>query len=127
LRFDSSAESVESDLKVRNQTQTELVGKKGPSNEERDMKALMIGVGLAAIVTPALADFYVIQEPTTKRCRIVEERPAPNAGVIIGGAGFGVRVEAENRMRTVEVCKETTGSGGPVIIEERRERVIRER
>ena len=31
------------------------------------MKALMIGVGLAAIVTPALADFYIIQEPTTKR------------------------------------------------------------
>jgi hypothetical protein len=84
------------------------------------MKALMIGVGLAAIVTPALADFYIIQEPTTKRCRIVEERPAPNAGIIIGGAGFGVRVEAENRMRTVEVCKETTGRGGPAVIEERR-------
>jgi len=97
------------------------------------MKALMIGVGLAAIVTPALADFYIIQEPTTKRCRIVEERPAPNVGVIIGGAGFGVRVEAENRMRTIEVCKETTGRGGPAVIEERggpavieerRERVI---
>jgi hypothetical protein len=99
----------------------------GPSNEEINMKALMIGVGLAAIVTPALADYYIIQEPTTKRCRIVEERPAPNAGIIIGGAGFGVRLEAENRMRTVEVCKETTGSGGPVVIEERRERVIRER
>ena len=54
------------------------------------MKALMIGVGLVAIATPALADYYIIQEPTTKRCRIVEERPAPNAGVIIGGAGFGV-------------------------------------
>jgi hypothetical protein len=110
------------------------------------MKALMIGVALAAIVTPALADFYIIQEPTTKRCRIVEERPAPNAGIIIGGAGFGVRVEAENRMRTVEVCKETTGRAGPeviiderrgpavieerrgpAVIEERRERVIPER
>jgi hypothetical protein len=50
------------------------------------MKALLIGVGLAAIVTPALADFYIIQEPTTKRCRVVEERPAPNAGIIIGCA-----------------------------------------
>ncbi len=90
------------------------------------MKALMIGVGLAAIVTPALADFYIIQEPTTKRCRIVEERPAPSAGIIIGGAGFGVRVEAENRMRTVEVCREgTTGRRDrDDVIEERRERVI---
>jgi hypothetical protein len=100
------------------------------------MKALMIGVGLAAIVTPALADFYIVQEPTTKRCRIVEQRPAPNAGIIVGGAGFGVRVEAENRMRTIEVCKETTGRGGPevieerrgpAVIEERRERVVPER
>ena len=89
------------------------------------MKALMIGVGLAAIATPALADFYIIQEPTTKRCRIVEERPAPSAGIIIGGNGFGVRVEAENRMRTIEVCKETTGRRDrDEVIEERRERVI---
>ena len=88
------------------------------------MKALMIGVGLAAIATPALADFYIIQEPTTKRCRIVEQRPAPSVGIIIGGGGFPVRIEAENRMRTVEVCNETTGRGGPAVIEERRERVI---
>jgi hypothetical protein len=96
----------------------------GPSNEEKDMKALLIGVGLAAIATPALADFYIIQEPTTKRCRIVEQRPAPSVGVVIGGGGFPVRIEAENRMRTIEVCRETSGSGGPAVIEERRERVI---
>jgi len=74
------------------------------------MKALMIGVGLAAIVTPALADFYIIQEPTTKRCRIVEERPAPNAGIIIGGAGFGVRVEV------TRVEHDPLNSTAPVLI-----------
>jgi hypothetical protein len=84
------------------------------------MKALIAGVALAAIyATPVLADFYIVQEPTTKRCRIVEERPAPGAGVIVGDRGFGVRVEAESHMRTVEICKETTGSGGGVTIEER--------
>jgi len=57
-----------------------------------------------------LADYYIIQEPTTKRCRIVEERPAPGIGVVIGDGGFGIRAEAESRMRTVEVCREgTTG------------------
>ena len=31
------------------------------------------------------------QEPTTKRCRIVEERPAsPGIGVVIGPVGLGV-------------------------------------
>jgi len=89
------------------------------------MKALLAAAALTTFVTPALADYYIIQEPTTKRCRIVEERPAPGVGVVIG-APFGVLVEAESRMRTVEVCREGT-TGGPAVIEERRERVIRER
>ena len=86
------------------------------------MKAMLAGAALAAVfVTPSFADFYIIQEPTTKRCRIVEQRPAPSVGVVIGD-GFPVRVEAENRLRTVEVCREgTTGRApeGGVIIEKR--------
>ena len=86
------------------------------------MKALIAGAAVAAMfATTALADFYVIQEPTTKRCRIVEERPAPGIGVVIGDRGFGIRLEAENHMRTVEVCKEATTGGGVTI--EQRERV----
>ena len=93
------------------------------------MKAILAGAALAAaVITPSFADFYIIQEPTTKRCTIVEQRPAPGAGIIIGDRGFGVRIEAESHMRTVEVCREgTTGrapSGG-VIIEERER--VRER
>jgi hypothetical protein len=82
------------------------------------MRAILAGAALAAfVVTPTLADYYIVQEPTTKRCRIVEERPAsPGVGVVIGGAGFGVRTEAESRMRTVTECRETTGSGGDTII-----------
>lgn len=89
------------------------------------MKALLTATALIALVgTPALAEFYIIQEPTTKRCRIVEERPAPGVGVLIGERGFGVRIEAESHMRTVEVCREgTTGrrtnNGDAVIIDRR--------
>ena len=93
------------------------------------MRALFAAAALAAFMaTPSLADYYIVQDSTTKRCRIVEERPAPGIGVQIGPIGFGVRAEAESRMRTVEECREsgaTTGGGG-VRIEER-ERVIRER
>jgi hypothetical protein len=85
------------------------------------MRAILAGAALAAfIVTPGLADYYIIQEPTTKRCRIVEERPAsPSIGVLIGPGGFGVRAEAESRMRTVEECRESGTTGGGVIIQER--------
>jgi hypothetical protein len=90
------------------------------------MRAVLAGAALAAfVITPSLADYYIIQEPTTKRCRIVEERPAPTVGVIIGGAGFGVRTEAESRMRTVEECRESGTTGGSVIIEERERRPAR--
>jgi len=89
------------------------------------MKAILAGTALAMLlVAPAFADYYIIQEPSTKRCRIVEERPAPGIGVVIG-APFGVRVEAENRMKTVEVCREGTTGRGDVIIEENRR--LRER
>jgi hypothetical protein len=90
------------------------------------MRAVLAGAALAAfVITPSLADYYIIQEPTTKRCRIVEERPAPTVGVIIGGAGFGVRTEAESRMRTVEECRESGTTGGGVTIEERERRPAR--
>jgi hypothetical protein len=90
------------------------------------MKAILAGAALAAAcISPALADYYIVQNPTTKRCTIVEQRPAnPSIGVVIGGdTGFGVRTEAETRMKSVEVCHESTtgsGSGGAVIREERR-------
>ena len=58
--------------------------------------------------------------------RIVEERPAsPRVGVVIGGIGFGVRTEAESRMRTVEECRESGTSGGTTVIEERGTRPAR--
>jgi hypothetical protein len=90
--------------------------------EDSPMKTLLASAALLALISPALADYYIIQEPTTKRCRIVEERPGPGVGIVIGDM-FGVRVEAENRMRTIEVCREGTTGGPGVVIERERERV----
>ena len=86
------------------------------------MRAIFVGAALATLmVTPALADYYIVQNPSTKRCTIVEERPAsPGVGVVIGGLSFGVRSEAESRMRTVEECRESGTTGGSVTIERER-------
>jgi hypothetical protein len=84
-----------------------------------------MGAAVAGVaITPALADYYIVRQPETQRCTIVEERPAsPSVGIVIGGAGFAVRTEAESRLRTVEECRSgTTGSGSETIIEERRVR-----
>ena len=88
------------------------------------MKAILASAALtAALVSPALADFFIVQDATTKRCTIVEQRPAPGVGVVIGDRGFGVRLEAENHLRTVEVCRDATVGERPapgVRIEEQR-------
>lgn len=77
---------------------------------------IMLAIGVAVLTTPALADeYYIVQNPTTKQCRIVMEKPEPSVGVVIG-TPFGARIEAENRMRTVTVCRdETTGSSTTII------------
>ena len=83
------------------------------------MRMIFAGTALAAfVVTPAFADYYIVQEPITKRCKIVEERPvSPSVGTMVGGAIFSVRTDAESYMRIVDKCQEngTTGSG---VIEE---------
>jgi hypothetical protein len=51
-----------------------------------------------------------VQDATAKRYTIVEQHPASGLGIIVGDRGFDVRLEAENHMKTVEVCrKDATG------------------
>ena len=38
-------------------------------------KLLVAATAIAAFATPALADFYIVQDTGTKRCTIVEQRP----------------------------------------------------
>jgi len=88
------------------------------------MNKLTIVAGLLALTAPAFAaNYYIVQNPRTKICTITEERPASGGGIVIG-APFGVRVEAESRMKIVKECTEsgTTGAGGATIQERREER-----
>lgn len=77
------------------------------------MKSTLV-LGFAAVAlfaTPAIAaEFYIVQEPTTKRCTIVEQKPAGGASIVVGTGVFGARVEAENAMKTTKVCTDSTGS-----------------
>lgn len=80
-------------------------------------KLFVISALLAASAPAFAAEYYIVQNPATKICTITEERPAPSAGLVIG-VPFGVRIEAENRMKTVKECTERRGGA---TIEERRE------
>jgi hypothetical protein len=77
----------------------------------------MLAVLVIGFAAPALADeYYIVQNPTTKVCHIVSQKPEPSVGIVVG-TPFGAKVEAEQHMKTVKVCHdETTGSGTTTVI-----------
>jgi vancomycin permeability regulator SanA len=78
-------------------------------------KLLIAAAGLVAFVTPALAaDYYIVQDTSTKRCSIVEQRPTTQTTTVVGDKAYTTRTEAEGAMKTVKVCESGGTVGGPV-------------
>lgn len=69
------------------------------------IRSLFVGFGIAALATPALcAQFFIVQDATTKRCAIAEQPPAQGAGTIVGDGAYGDRATAEADMKTITAC-----------------------
>jgi hypothetical protein len=70
------------------------------------MKKLIGAAVIAAFVTPAMAaEFYVVQDVKTKKCTIVDQRPATTETTVVGdGKVFTTRTEAETGMKSIKVC-----------------------
>jgi hypothetical protein len=80
------------------------------------IKLVVAAAAFAAIATPSLAaEFYVVQDSSTKHCRIVEQRPTGSTVTVVGpGHAYTTRAEAEGAMKTVKVCESGGTVGGPV-------------
>jgi hypothetical protein len=61
--------------------------------------ALIIAAG---VVSPALADFYIVRGPD-KKCKVVETRPTDKTVVVIGNKAYVTKAEAEKQVAVV--CK----------------------
>jgi sporulation protein YlmC with PRC-barrel domain len=73
-------------------------------------KSLLVGAAvLAGTYSAAAADFYVVQDTSTKQCRVVEEKPSGSTLVIMGGENrtFASRAEAEAAMKSESACNQT--------------------
>lgn len=72
-------------------------------------KCLMIAaatVSLAASVSAQpVEEWYVVRDPATKRCTVVDRRPTTESVVVVGPHGYPTRAEAETGMKTVTVCE----------------------
>ena len=73
------------------------------------MKKLILATALAgALAAPAFAqsaEFYVVQDTTTKKCTIVDKKPTTTTVTQVGPVAFKTRQEAETGMKTVKVCE----------------------
>jgi hypothetical protein len=77
------------------------------------LKHILAGLALAALATPAVAaEFYVVQDTSTKRCTIVEQKPTTSTTVTVGGGMFSTRTEAETAMKRTEVCTSGASATG---------------
>lgn len=73
-------------------------------------RALIVGLLVAAVATPAFADsYYIVRNPQTKKCTIVNKKPTTKTVTVVGNTVYTTRTKAENQMKTIKVC--STGNG----------------
>jgi hypothetical protein len=66
---------------------------------------LIAGVlGATFFVSAAMADYYIVQEKSTKKCTVVDKRPTDKAWIQVGPVAFKNRADAEKQVPVV--CKE---------------------
>jgi hypothetical protein len=73
------------------------------------MKTFALSALIALAATSALAqttvheEYYVVRDPHTKRCTIVDQKPTVTTTIVDHGT-FKTRSEAETGMKTMKVC-----------------------
>ena len=69
------------------------------------MKYLITVVMTLAFASPALAaEYYVVQDKTTKKCKVVTTKPTEETWVVVGNSAFKTQTEADEQVKVV--CKE---------------------
>jgi hypothetical protein len=70
-------------------------------------KILIAGAVTLGLTAPTLAaEFYIVQDATTKKCTIVDKKPTVTTTTVVGDSGkvYSTREEATAGMKTVKVC-----------------------
>jgi hypothetical protein len=49
-------------------------------------------------------EYYIVQDTTTKKCTIVEQKPTSSTVVEVGPSPFKLRSDAEGAIKSVKVC-----------------------
>ena len=75
------------------------------------MKNFVVAAVLMTVATPAMAaEFYVLQDPTTKKCNV--EKTKPEGMIIIGSGPYGTKVEAKAAKDAAPECNPPASPSG---------------
>jgi hypothetical protein len=76
--------------------------------EERKTMLKKLALATAAVgllMSTASADYYIVQEKATKKCKVVETKPTETTWIQVGPAAFKTQADAEKQIKTVCVEK----------------------
>jgi hypothetical protein len=65
---------------------------------------LLSFLGCIIFTSPALAEYFIVQEPGTNRCSVAGQSPAPDAGSVVGDGAYEEQAAAEADMRAIAAC-----------------------
>ncbi len=68
-------------------------------------KLALASTAIALLMSTASADYYIVQEKATKKCKVVETRPTETTWIQVGPAAFKTQSEADKQIKTVCVEK----------------------
>ena len=64
------------------------------------LKKLALAIAaVGLLMSTASADYYIVQEKATKKCKVVETKPTETTWIQIGPAAFKTQAEATSRSR----------------------------
>jgi hypothetical protein len=71
------------------------------------IKTICLAIAAVAMLSSSslAAEYYVVQEKTTKKCKVVEARPTETTWVQVGPLAFKTQDEADKQVKVI--CKET--------------------
>ncbi len=71
------------------------------------MKVKLVVAALALfIATPAFADYYVVQNATSKKCNVASKQPTGTKVVLVGdGTAYKTKKEARDALKAADACK----------------------
>jgi hypothetical protein len=81
-----------------------ILGTCSPCTEEENPMLKKLALATAAVgllMSTAGAEYYIVQEQATKKCKVVETRPTETTWVQIGPAAFKTQAEAQKQVKTV--------------------------